>query len=140
MNGVRERLREKFNRSSDPDKMELELNQDKGYGGYKKMMAKVKLEKEFVQVSSEDPSMGSQSRSQHSKHSLSEEGDVGPRKYQRTATNEVYCFAIMVIGFAMVSLGRVIVNSGTPKLAITCPLWVVGQHNADYLYVMYQKY
>lgn len=33
--GVRERLREKFNRSPDPDEMEDEMTRDKGYGGYK---------------------------------------------------------------------------------------------------------
>lgn len=33
VNGVREKLREKFYWSPDPDEMELEVNPDKGYGG-----------------------------------------------------------------------------------------------------------
>jgi hypothetical protein len=44
MNGVRERLREKFNRSPGPDEIDYEMNRDKGYGGQNKRRGIVKLE------------------------------------------------------------------------------------------------
>ena len=88
-NGIRERLREQLKRSPDPEEMEFEMNRDKGYGGYKKMMAKVKLEKESVQISSDDDSTRLGSGRDNSVHSISSEGHAGPQNYQRSATKEV---------------------------------------------------
>lgn len=51
VNGIRERLREEFGRSPDPDKIDFEMNRDKGFGGdkNKKRMDSVKVEKESNQ-------------------------------------------------------------------------------------------
>lgn len=92
MNGIRERLREKFKRFPDPEEMEFKMNCDKGFGGYKKMLATVKVEKEVLQVSSDDDSMVSESETHPSQHSNSDEGHGGPQKYQRTHTNKVVFF------------------------------------------------
>lgn len=75
VNGVREILREIFNRSPDPDEMERELQRDKGYGGYKKKEYKdgVGEEKVYKQALSQDNSTGSQSMGADSKDNSRED-------------------------------------------------------------------
>lgn len=89
LNGIRERLREQLKRSPDPEEVEFEMSRDKGYGGYKKMMAKVKVEKEVLEVSSDDASRGWDSGSPASEHSISPKGHGGARQHQLTSNNEV---------------------------------------------------
>lgn len=89
INGVRERLREKFNRSPDPDEMEEELNRDKGYGGYKKRRALVKLEKESRELLSDENLPGSPSRSPLTEHNASEEGNDARRKEHHSQKKKV---------------------------------------------------
>lgn len=80
VNGVRELLREKFNRSPDPDEMESELTRDKGYGGYKKKRALVKLEKEFREQSSEENRIESPSKSPLAEEHINDGGLAAGQK------------------------------------------------------------
>lgn len=89
VNGVRERLREKFNRSPDPEEMEFELTRDKGYGGYRKKRGLVKLEKESPEQSSEENSTESHSRTPLSEQLISDEGHVGQQKEHHRQKNKV---------------------------------------------------
>lgn len=74
MNGVREKLREEFNRSPDPDEIEFEMNRDKGFGGYKrkKLNNVVKQERESQPISSGTITPESQSGTPISEHGLSD--------------------------------------------------------------------
>lgn len=89
INGVRERLREKFGRSPDFDEMKEELNRDKGYGGYKKRKDLIKLEKEPRQDLSDDNSGGSPSQSPWSQQTPDDEGHAEERQQRQRATNQV---------------------------------------------------
>lgn len=88
-NGVRELLRERFNRSPDPDEMEYELTRDKGYGGYKKWRSIVKQEKETQKLESEENSLESHSDTNSSERSESECGDDVAGDQTNRATNKV---------------------------------------------------
>lgn len=96
VNGVRERLREKLRRSLDPDEIEFELNCDKGFAGYRQKKISAKLEKESLQVSSDENSMGSPSGSPVSRQSMSEEDQGIARLHQPTATNKVIYMEVYV--------------------------------------------
>jgi len=88
INGVRERLREQFNRSPDPEEMEFELSRDKGYGGYKKKRGLVKLEESPEQSSAEN-SMESPSRTPLSEQLISNEEHTGRQKEHHRVKNKV---------------------------------------------------
>lgn len=86
VNGVRERLREEFNRSPDPDEMERELQRDKGYGGYKKKrVQQEEEEKEYTEVLSDENSPGSQSRGHASEDRFTEDNGSQHRNFLSSA-------------------------------------------------------
>jgi hypothetical protein len=89
VHGVRERLRERFNRSPDPDEMEAELNRGKGFGGVKQKRRMVKLEKESKQGFSENDSMASPSGGRVSGRSISDSGHGASQKHYDRATDKV---------------------------------------------------
>lgn len=88
LNGVRERLREYLERSPDPEEIEMEMNRDKGYAGYKKKIRGEASEHDNVskQVFSDDNSTGSQSTRPGSEDSTSEGMQGCPRQLLPTTS------------------------------------------------------
>lgn len=91
MNDVRESLRERYNRSLDPDEIELEMSRDKGFGGMKKKKNEsgVELEKDAKDMPSDENSIGSQDQSPRTEQSLSDDGDASPDNPQATDRSKV---------------------------------------------------
>lgn len=69
--------------------MEYELTRDKGYGGYKKKRALVKLEKESRDQSSKENSMMSPSRSPLPEELINDEGHAAREKDHTRQKNKV---------------------------------------------------
>lgn len=96
VNGVIERLREKFKRSPDPDEIEEEMNRDKGFGGYAQRKVAAKLEKESVEVYSSENSMGSSTDTLRTRDNMSDDGHGKRRERQRKDKNKVYVIELLV--------------------------------------------
>ena len=90
INGVRERLREQFNRSPDPEEMEFELSRDKGYGGYKKKLRLVKLEEVSPEQSTAENSMESPSQTPLSEPLNSDGAHAGRQKKHHRVNTKVF--------------------------------------------------
>lgn len=99
MNGVRERLREHLKRSPDPKEIEIEMNRDKGYGGYKKKKRGKAQEHDNVltQVLSDENSTGSQTTRPGSEDSMSEDMQGCPRQLLPTASKVRTSVAVMLL-------------------------------------------
>jgi hypothetical protein len=91
VNGVREKLREEFKRSPDPDEMEYELSRDKGFGGLSKNKNPDGVEEEeSTERTSEEDSMGSHSESPLTDQSEKDDGECGPSNLQQISANKVH--------------------------------------------------
>ena len=98
INGVRERLREHLKRSPDLE-IEIEMNRDKGYGGYKKKKRGEAKEHDNVskQVLSDENSTGSQTTRPGSEDYMSEGKQGCPRQLLPYASKVRTTVVIMLL-------------------------------------------